>query len=93
MIFYLYIGVLGAVALNKPTAEPVVKRCTFSALAIIKLTSPVNTMHAMCLLLANDKLFDILAYSIIGGFLQNTENKLIYEPYTKYTYSALLSRL
>ena len=76
MNFYLHIGVLGAVALNKPTAEPVGKRCTFSALAIIKLTSPVNTIHAMCLLLANDKLFDILAYSILAVFF-NTAKRVL----------------
>lgn len=73
MIFYLYIGVLGAVALNKPTAEPVGKRCTFSALAIIKLTSSVNTIHAIRLLSAYEKIPDFLAYSIIGVFLQKAK--------------------
>ena len=73
MIFYLHIRVLGADALNKPTAEPVGKRCTFSALAIIKQTSSVNTILAMCLLPVHEMISDFLAYSIMGGLLQESK--------------------
>ena len=66
MNFYLYIGVLGAVALNKPTAEPVGKRCTFSALAIIKQTTSVNTIHAMRLLLDYEQISDIFHIPVLA---------------------------
>ena len=76
MTFYLYIGVLGAAAPNKPTAEPVGKRCTFSALAIIKQTPSVNIIQAMRLLPVCKQNIDILAYSRIGVFSQTMKKSI-----------------
>ena len=68
-----YRGLRGSQPLTSRLRSRSGKRCTFSALVIIKLPPSVNTIQAMRLLLTGQKIADFLSHARISGFLQNSE--------------------
>ena len=76
LIFLSNIGVLGAAAPNKPTAEPVGKKMYFFCTCDNQPSPFFNRTKTNRLMLSRQEISDFLAYARIGGFLQNGKQSI-----------------